>query len=69
MVQFKDYNIRVWGNYDIDISSDDLLCFISSTHYGIQINSIDETKQEEITKICCKIHEDFKILTEKLKNI
>lgn len=68
-MKFKDYQIRIWDNNDLDLLSNDIQCFIGSTHYGIQIDSLEETKQKEILTICSKLQKNFKELTEQLTKI
>lgn len=56
MLSWHDYDIRVWGDGDVNINSYGLLCFGQlDGMLGIQCNMCDVTKREDIRKACMDV--------------
>lgn len=56
MLSWHDYDIRVWGDGDVNINSCELLGFGQlSGASGIQCNTCDESKKEDIRKACMDV--------------
>lgn len=68
-VKFRDFDVRVWGNGDLSMDANDMQCFVSDTHIGVQTNTTDNDINAEIESVCGSIREDFKKLNELLNKI
>lgn len=56
MLSWHNYDIRVWSDGDVSINSYDLLGFGQlGGASGIQCNTCDESKKEEIRKACMDV--------------
>lgn len=68
-INFRDFDVRVWGDGDLSMDSEDMSAFIGKTHKGVQTNSEDTVINAEIETICSSIRNDFRILNELLNKI
>lgn len=68
-INFRDFDVRVWGNGDLSMHGKDMQCFVSDTHIGVQTNTTDKDINAEIESVCGSIREDFKKLNELLNKI
>lgn len=66
---FRDFDVRAWGNGDLSMDAKDMQCYIGSTHIGVQTNSKDEQIDIEIENVCNDIRDNFKKLNELLNKI
>ena len=56
MLSWHDYDIRVWGDGDMNINAGELLGFVQlGGASGIQCNTRDKSKKEEIRKACIDV--------------
>ena len=56
MLSWHDYDIRVWSDGDMNINAGGLLGFGQlGGAFGIQCNTRDESKKEEIRKACMDV--------------
>lgn len=68
-INFRDFDVRVWGDGDLSMDAKDMQCFVSNTHIGLQTNTTNKDINAEIESVCGKIMEDFKKLNELLNKI
>lgn len=68
-INFRDFDVRGWGDGELSMFAEDMQCFVSATHIGIQTNSYDKKTNAEIERICGRIRDDFKKLNELLNKI